>query len=147
MHYVQEVTINLPLEKVAALFNDPNNAKYWRPTPTSIEHVSGTPGQVGAQSKLKFNRFEILETITATEEPAGFTSTGDVGHLVSTAKFSFQPAGPNQTIYRMEIEYTFRSLRAKLFGLLVPGMFRKQTMEYMLKFKDFCEHQATQSVA
>jgi hypothetical protein len=145
MQYSQEVVINLPLQKVAALFNDPANAKYWRPTPLSVEHISGTPGQVGAKTKLKFKRFEILETITDKEEPAGFTSIGDVGHLMSKARFSFKSLRSNETVYRMDIEYTFRSLRAKLLGIIFPGMFKKQTMEYMEKFKHFAENTAMSS--
>ncbi len=45
MQYTNEVIINLPVDKVVELFDNPDNMKYWQPGLVSFENISGTPGQ------------------------------------------------------------------------------------------------------
>ena len=58
------------------LFDNPDNMKYWQKGLQSFEHVSGTPGQPGAVSKLIYkmgNRMvEMKETITERDLPKTF---------------------------------------------------------------------------
>ena len=66
--YTTTITIDLPRDKVVALFDDPGNLPKWQRGLQSFEPLSGQPGQVGAKSKLVFQmgkrRMEMIETIT-----------------------------------------------------------------------------------
>ena len=52
MKYQNEIEIDLPVNKVVELFDNPENLKRWMPGLQSFEHISGTPGQPGAKSRL-----------------------------------------------------------------------------------------------
>lgn len=79
MKYTNEVIINAPVNRVIELFDNADNMKEWQPGLVSFEHLSGTPGQVGAKSKLKYkmgNReIEMIETITVKNLPEEFSGT------------------------------------------------------------------------
>ena len=59
--------INLPREKVIELFDNPDNMKHWQLGLVSFENISGTPGEVGTKSRLKYKMgkrdVEMVETI------------------------------------------------------------------------------------
>lgn len=147
MKYSHEITINAPLADVIRLFENPANEKYWRPEPVNVEHLSGIPGQPGAKTRMKYrmnNReFELVETITARNLPQEFSGIYDAGNMVNTMKHSFTPQGPDKTIYKTEVAYTFKSLAPRIMGFLVPGFFKKQTYKYMRMFKDFIENKTS----
>ena len=48
MKYTVETEIDQPIEKVIELFDNPDNMQYWMDGLISFEHLSGTPGQPGA---------------------------------------------------------------------------------------------------
>ena len=54
MRYTQEIEINKPIDQVIALFDNPDNMDKWMDGMQSFEPLSGTPGQAGAKSRLKF---------------------------------------------------------------------------------------------
>ena len=54
MKYTTEIEIEKPIEKVIELFDNPDNLKKWMEGLQSFEHLSGTPGQPGAKSRLFF---------------------------------------------------------------------------------------------
>jgi hypothetical protein len=143
MKYAQEITIDAPLETVVKLFGNPDNEKYWRPQPINVEHLSGTPGQPGAKSRMRFRmgkrEFDLVETITARNLPQEFSGTYDADSMVNTMKHSFRAVGANKTVYKTEVDYVFKALMPKLMSLVMPGFFKKQTFKYMKTFKDFAE--------
>ncbi len=63
MKFTCAVKINLPVEKVARLFDDKNNLKDWQEGFVSSESISGKPGEVGAKSKIIYNRFEDSDCV------------------------------------------------------------------------------------
>ena len=48
-------------------------------------------------------------------------------------------AGPQTTLWQSESEYRFSGLLMRLVGLLMPGAFRKQSLQHMQDFKAFAE--------
>lgn len=148
MKYTVEIDIDLPVEKVVELFDNPDNLKKWMKGLQSFEHLSGEPGKPGAQSKLKFkmgNReMEMVETITKRDLPREFSGTYDVKGVHNIVKNFFVPLGPNKTKYKTEQEFQFNGIMMKLFGFLMPGMFKKQSMQYLKDFKEFAEKEASQ---
>jgi carbon monoxide dehydrogenase subunit G len=79
MKYTTQIDIQLPIDRVVELFDNPDNMKKWMEGLQSFEAISGTPGKEGAKSKLTFQMgkrsIEMIETITVSNLPEEFTST------------------------------------------------------------------------
>ena len=144
MKYSNEIEINLPIEKVVALFDNPNNMSIWMEGLQSFEHLSGTPGQSGARSKLIFNNgnrtMEMTETIITRNLPDEFTGSYETKGVYNIVSNKFIPLGPYQTKYISEQEFEFSGIM-KLIAFLMPGAFKKQSMKYLENFKKFAEGQ------
>lgn len=56
MQYTQEMVVEVPLGRFVELFDDPTNLPKWQEGLLSFEPLSGTPGQVGATSRLTFRQ-------------------------------------------------------------------------------------------
>lgn len=143
MKYTIDVEINKPLDKVIELFDNPANLDKWMPGLVSFEPISGTPGQPGAKSKLKFengkNKFELIETILVRDLPKEFTGTYEAKGMKQHAKNSFIPVSSDKTRFVSEQEYTFSGFM-KVIGFLVPGMIKKQSIKCLDDFKVFAEN-------
>lgn len=144
MKYSVSITIDKPVDEVIALFDNVDNMKKWMEGLESIEHISGTPGEVGAKSRMEFKmgkrEIEMIETITAKNLPEEFTTTYEAKGVFNIVKNSFEPLPDNKTKYSTEQEFQFKGFM-KLIGLLMPGAFKKQSMKYLKDFKTFVESQ------
>jgi carbon monoxide dehydrogenase subunit G len=145
MKYTQSIEINLPRERVVELFDNPENLKQWMKGLQTFESVSGTPGQEGAKSKLTFDmggrKMEMLETITVRDLPNEFSGTYEGPGTWSLTRNLFEDLGNGRTRITAENEFRFDSLPMKIFGLLLPWMFKAQSMQYLKDFKTFAEAQ------
>lgn len=145
MKYTVEIEINLPVDRVIELFDNPNNLKLWMDGLQSFEHISGDPGQPGAKSRLKFKmgkrEIEMIETVFTRNLPSDFSGAYDTPHMYNIVKNSFIPTGENKTRYVSEQEYQMKNFMMKAMGFLMPGAFKKQSMKYLNAFKDFAESQ------
>lgn len=145
MKYKTEIEINLPVKKVIQLFDNPDNLKHWMAGLQSFEHLSGTPGQPGAKSRLRFkmgNRdMELIETVTKRNLPEEFTGTYETNGVFNIVKNTFEELPGGKTKYVTENEFQFQSLPMKIMGWLMPGAFKKQSLKYLRDFKTFAESQ------
>lgn len=144
MKYTTEIEINKPIDEVVALFDNPDNMGEWMEGLQSFEPISGTPGQPGAKSRLKFKmgkrEVEMIETITVRNLPEEFTGTYEADGVFNVVKNRFVKLAPDRTKYITEQEFQFRGWM-KLLGLLMPGAFKKQSRKYQADFKQFAERQ------
>ena len=144
MNYKNEILIDLPVSKTVELFDNPDNLKHWMPGLLSFEHLSGTPGQTGAKSKLKFNmngrEVEMIETITLRNLPQEFSGTYEAKGVFNIVKNHFIQKGESQCLYVSETEFRFSGFM-KIIGFLMPGAFKKTSQQYLEKFKAFAESQ------
>ena len=144
MKYTTEIEIDLPRNKVVELFDNPENMKKWMEGLQSFEHISGTPGQSGAKSKLHFKMgkrdIEMIETVTIRNLPDEFSGTYEAKGVYNVVKNKFIPISENKTKYITEQEFHFNGIM-KLMGFLMPGVFKKQSMKYLNDFKKFAEGQ------
>lgn len=144
MKFTTEIEINLPIDKVIALFDNPDNLKKWMKGLESFEAISGTPGQPGARSKLRFKmgkrEMEMIETITVRNLPHEFSGTYEVNGVFNIVRNKFLPVGNNKTKYISEQEFEFSGFM-KVMGWLMPGAFKKQSMKYQQDFKAFAERE------
>jgi hypothetical protein len=153
MKYTLSIEIAKPREEVAQLLADPANIPKWLRGVVVHEPLNGLHGQVGTRSRVVMEmgqqKFEAIETITR-REPADLHNIpkGSVVHfereivgegMWSAARERLTEAGPNTTLWVSENEYRFSGLLMRLVGLLMPGAFRKQSLQHMQDFKAFAE--------
>lgn len=146
MKYTCEIEINQTVAKVVDLFDNPDNLKKWMEGLQSFEHLSGEPGKPGAKSLLKFQmgkrKMEMIETITVRNLPKEFSGNYEMDGVTNTVKNSFKAISETKTLYTTENEFVIRkNFVMKLISLLMPGIFKKQSMKYLESFKKFAESQ------
>ena len=143
MKYSTEGVINRNIDDVIRLFDDPKLMMHWMEGLQSFEHVSGTPGQPGAKSKLIWQmgkrKMEMMEEVLVRNLPYEFTGmyTG-MGKTKNIVRNKFESLGPNKTRYITEQEFIFAG-PMKFFAPLMKGMFKKQSKKYMDSFVKFAE--------
>jgi carbon monoxide dehydrogenase subunit G len=144
MKYKTEIEINQPIDKVIELFDNQDNMKKWMKGLESFENLEGTPGEVGAKMKLHFKMgkrdIEMVETITAKNLPETFDMEYNANGVWNGVKNSFVKVTDEKTKYIAEHEFQFKGFM-KIIGFLMPGAFKKQSMKYLLDFKEFAEKQ------
>jgi hypothetical protein len=57
----------------------------------------------------------------------------------SAARERLTETGPETTLWVSENAYRFSGVMMRLVGLLMPGAFRKQSLQHMRDFKAFAE--------
>lgn len=143
MKYTEEIYIGKPIDEVIALFDSPESLKEWMEGLESFDHIDGTPGEVGARSKLVFEmgkrKIEMIETITEKDLPARFAGTYEADEVFNTVTNRFFKDGEDQTRMELECEFEFRNLLMKIMGFIMPGAFRKQTRKNLAAFKAYAE--------
>jgi uncharacterized membrane protein len=144
MKYSSAIEINLPIEKVIALFDNPDNLSKWMKGLQSFEHISGVSGQPGAKSRMKFKMgkrdIEMIETILVRNLPEEFSGTYEAKGVFNIVRNKFIALSSNKTKYISEQEFEFSGFM-KVIGWLMPGAFKKQSMQYLQDFKEFAEKQ------
>ena len=142
MKYQNEIEIDLPVNKVVELFDNPENLKHWMPGLQSFEHISGTPGQPGAKSRLFYKmgkrEIEMIETITNRNLPDEFAGTYEAKGVYNVVSNKFIPVAANKTNWVTDNEFRFSGFM-KLMGWFMPGAFKKQSQQYLELFKTFAE--------
>lgn len=151
MKYQVEIEIDKPLEKVVELFKDPDNAEKWMVDLKSLEHLSGTPGKVGAKSRLKFEmgkrKIEMIETITVDNLPSEFAGTYETDGVYNIVSNRFSQAGEGRTRWVSHNEFQFTTFGMKMMGFFMPGAFKKESLKYLENFKKFAEESADKESA
>lgn len=153
MKYTVSIEVALEREQVVQLLADPAHLPKWLRGLVLHEPLSGEHGQVGTTSRVVLEmgqrRIECTETITR-REPADLHGIpkGSVAHfdreivadgMWSAARERLTEAGPGTTLWVSENEYRFSGVLMRLVGLLMPGAFRKQSLQHMQDFKAFAE--------
>lgn len=140
-------TVELPIKKSRAevwkAFDNAENIKKWQPTLVKFEPVSGTPGQPGAVSKLTYaegkREFTLIEKITFRDEPRQFDGVYENAFADNTIKNMFVVTSQNETLWKMETEFKFKTLLMKMVGPLMKKSFVTRTQKEMEGFKKLVE--------
>ena len=154
MQFTVSIEIALPREKVAQLLADPEHLPKWLRGLVQHEPLSGVHGHVGTKSRVVLQtgqqKFEATETITRREPVELHNIPRDrvvhfereiVGKgMWSMVRDRLSDSGPETTLWESENEYRFSGLMMRLVGFLMPGAFRKQSLQHMQDFKAFAEH-------
>ncbi len=147
MKYQTEIEIDLPVERVVELFDNSDNMAKWQPGLQSFKHLSGEPGKPGAKMELNYKmgkrEIQMVETVVQNELPKVFEVTYEAKNVFNKLQCQFISLSPTQTKWVEHNEFKFSGFMM-LLGLLMPGAFKKQTMQYMQQFKAFAENEASE---
>ena len=143
MKFTVKIKINLARNKVIELFDSTENLKKWQPGLLSFEHQSGTPGEVGAKSRLQYKmgkrEIEMVETITVKNLPDEFSGFYEAKGVWNEMKNYFYKVDKNTTKWVSENEFRCSGF-IKIIAFFMPGSFKKETMKYLEYFKEFSEN-------
>ena len=142
MRYTLELDIDLPRERVIQLFLDENNLKKWQPDIVSFERIKGENArEVGAQSKqihrMGNSEIEMLETIVEADHPTKYAATYEAKNVWNLVENQFDEID-GKTHWTVTSEFKCKGFVA-IIAFLMPGSFKKQTLDFMHKFKNFAE--------
>jgi uncharacterized membrane protein len=144
MKYTTSVEIDRPIEEVVALFDNSENLYKWMKGLKSMEHLSGEEGKAGAKSHMVFEtgkrRIEMVETIDDMNLPDNMSCTYEAKGVTNIQHTRFEKVDDNKTRYVCDNEFQFRGFM-KIMGLMMPGAFKKQSLQYQKDFKAFAEAQ------
>ncbi|MBK9686613.1 MAG: SRPBCC family protein [Saprospiraceae bacterium] len=142
MKYTLSNTINRPMAEVMQKFKDPEGVKHWMEGLTRIEHLSGTPGEVGAKSDFYFlhknKEMKITETILEQDLPRQIKFGYQSGMGYNEVELRFEELDAHTVKQTSNSYFEMRGLM-KVFGFLMQGLFKKQSMKYMDAFKAYVE--------
>ena len=143
MEYQSEIIVNLPIDRVIELFDNSENMSKWQPELIDFQHLDGTPGQVGAKSKLEYKmgkrEIEMIETITKNNLPHEFNATYEAKGVFNEIANEFISIDDTTTKWISYNKFEFSGFM-KLMGIIMPGAFKKQSLKYMQQFKEFAEN-------
>lgn len=144
MKYTTTTEINKPINEVIMLFDNVDNLYKWMDGLQSFETISGTAGEIGAKSKLKFktgNReMEMVETILSKNLPHEFKVAFEMNGGYNTVSQSFVKVSETVTKNIVESEFEFKGIM-KFLAPLMRWLFKAQSMKYQKAFKKFVEGQ------
>ena len=144
MKYTTEITIDLPRDEVIRKMDSVENMKHWQRGLIGVEHLSGTPGDVGAKMKISYKfgkrEMDLVETITKRNFPQEFHATYDAKGMHNIQHNYFSENAEGQTNWKSESEFIASSFFLRAMMFFMPGAFKKQTKKYMEDFKNFAEN-------
>ena len=139
------ITINQPIEKVWNLFMDPNNLQHWLTGYISTTHLSGTPGEVGSTSLMKFleggREMEVKETVLQITPHQQYTFKMEHTSFENETEVRFISSG-NQTEMIQTVQFVPKRFLMKVMMLLFKGAMKKRMESDLIRFKNFVETQA-----
>lgn len=142
MRYSFDIKIEKPIDVVIEKFKDEEGLKHWMEGFQKVEHISGTPGTKGAVSDFYFlhkkREMKLRETILEENLPKSirFSYHSKMGY--NEVEMVFEPISETSVNLTSNNYFKLNGLM-KVFGWLMPGMFKKQSLTYMTKFKTYCE--------
>lgn len=143
LEYSKELMIDLPLARTAELFDNPDNLKQWQRGLIGYELQSGKLGEIGSVMKITYQMgkrtIDMTEKIITRDSPHLFVFHYQSGKMWNEVRVIFRETVERNTILRIETKFRCSGAMVVMMKLM-PGMFKRQTMQYMQDFKHFAEH-------
>lgn len=143
MKYELELTINKPHAEVWRVFDDSENLDRWQPSLTKIERLEGMAGQPGSVARLTFKNgereYSLVEKIIQREEPHRLDQLYENEFADNTIKNTFLENGNNETHWKVEVEFNFKTLLMRILGPFMKKRFAANTQRDMDRFKTLVE--------
>lgn len=143
MKFALELPLQKSRDEVWKAFDNPENTKIWQPSLVNFETSSGIQGQPGAVSKLTYKEgkreFSLIEKVTDRAEPDRFDVIYENEFADNSVNNTFVIVNDNETLWRMEVEFKFKTLIMKLIGPSMKTNYILRTERDMQRFKEFVE--------
>ena len=143
MKFALELPIQKSRDEVWKAFDNPENTKIWQPSLVNFETISGIQGQPEAVSKLTYKEgkreFSLIEKVTHRAEPDRFDVVYENEFADNSVRNTFVIVNDNETLWRMEVEFKFKTLIMKLIGPSMKTNYILRTERDMQRFKEFVE--------
>ena len=143
MKFALELPLQKSRDEIWKAFDNPENTKIWQPSLVNFETSSGIQGQPGAVSKLTYKEgkreFSLIEKVTHRAEPDRFDVVYENEFADNSVKNTFVIVNDNETLWRMEVEFKFKTLIMKLIGPSMKTNYILRTERDMQRFKEFVE--------
>ena len=143
MKYSLETTIDKPRAEVWKIFDDPNNMEKWQPSLVKIERLAGIAGQPGSVAKLSYKtgerEFSLIEKVTHRQEPERLDGIYENEFADNSIKNTFLEKGLNETLWKVEVEFKFKTILMRLISPFVKKRFVANTQRDMERFKALVE--------
>lgn len=148
MKYDIEMTINAPRDKVLALFLNPDHLKSWQKSLINFELLKGDGFRgVGSMSKqlhrMGNREVEMIATVTVDNHPDEFAAVFEADGVWNEVTNRFTQNEEGTTDWFLTSDFRCKGFFMKAMLTLFPGMFKKQTREFMEDFKAFAESHET----
>jgi uncharacterized protein YndB with AHSA1/START domain len=144
MKFSLELPIKRSRAEVWRAFDNPQNMSKWQPSLKKFENVNGTAGQPGAVSILTYEEgpreFTLTEKVTFRAEPERFDGVYENDFADNSIKNTFIAVNENETLWKMEVEFTFKTLIMKIVGPLMKKNFVARSEKDMQRFKELVEN-------
>ena len=138
------VSVNAPVSKTFAVFNNTDNMSKWMNGFKSISNVSGEKNQVGSKWKMNFTEngreMVINETVTAFEPDKHFAFDMDDEFATFHIDIRFEENN-GQTIITQTSHGAGKGFIARSMIALMSGSIQKQQTEMYNKLKALVENQ------
>jgi len=138
------VTINAPVEKVWDIFMNPDHLKHWVPGFVSLQHLSGTIGQKGSTSKMKFmergKEMEVTETVLFVDpmKQYSFEMQHETFRVLTDVRFV---SIGQITEFIQVVQLTPKGFLMKLMMPIMKGEMKKKMTNDLKKLKEHIESQ------
>ena len=143
MKYTLELLIECPIEEVIKKFHNTDTMAHWQRGLVSCEHLSGTPGEIGAKMRLNYQigkrKMELVEKVTHKNLPHEFHATYDTKGMHNIQENHFKENNEGHTVWISKSEFLPTNFMLWVITLLMPRAFKKQSRLYMDDFKNFAE--------
>ncbi len=144
MKFALELSLPKSRDEIWKAFNNPENIKNWQPSLEKFETISGIQGQAGSVSKLTYKEgkreFSLLEKITHCAAPDRLDSAYENEFADNSIMNTFVVVSENETLWRVEVEFIFKTLLMKIIGPLMKTNYILRTERDMQRFKTFVEN-------
>ena len=116
----------------------------WQPTLVNFERLSGMAGQPGAIAKLTFKNgdreFSLTEKVAFRAEPERLDGVYENEFAENVIKNTFLEQSKDATLWKVEVEFKFKTLFMKVLGSLRKKNFVIRTQRDMERFKELAEN-------
>lgn len=142
MRFVRSIDVDRPLPEVWAALSDPRFMPRWQPTLRTVEPQAGTPGQVGAVTRLVYHEagreVVLTETVTVSEAPRDFTTRYTSSMVDSTLINRLTPLPGGGTLWEITSEFHFHGM-LRFLGSSLRGATERRIEGDMARFKEQLE--------
>jgi carbon monoxide dehydrogenase subunit G len=144
MKYTVNIDIDRPKDEVVSLFHNPEHYLKWMNGLQKHEIIKGEFGKVGTISKFQFKmgKREMImeEEVLKSDLPNEHIVSYKAGKVCNEVCNRFEEISENQTRVYNDQAFQFKGFM-KLMGWFMPGAFKKQSMKYLVDFKNFVEQE------